>query len=68
MLIYKARDNTSVGKGFVPLQKGEEYAYMTSLGMTYRHYSCYSLLQCLFHPEVCYIFLTTGLMERKDVK
>lgn len=48
MLIYKARDNTSVGKGIVALQKGEEYAYTASLGMTYLHYSCYSLLHCQF--------------------
>lgn len=35
MLIYIASDNASVGKGFVPLQKGEEYAYTASLGMVF---------------------------------
>lgn len=46
MLIYKARDNTSVEKGVVPLQKGEEYEYTASSGMKHLHHSCYSLLHC----------------------
>lgn len=62
MLIYKARDNTSVEKCIVPLQKGEGNAYTVSLGMTYLHCSCCSLLQCQFALK-CYI--TTGLTERQ---
>lgn len=47
MLIYKARENSSVGNGTVPLKKikkkikgwGVRIAYTGSLGMTYLHYS-----------------------------
>lgn len=46
--LFTKRENTSVEKGIVPLQKEEDYAYTASLGMTYWHLSCYSLLHCQF--------------------
>lgn len=60
MLIYKARENTSVEKSIVPLQKEGEYAYTASLGMTYLHYSCYSFLQCQFALKSHFVTLQQG--------